>query len=42
MVDSSDPHADPVHSIDVLLGLTPVSGQTKVIFGHGGAAETPD
>ena len=39
MVDFSGAHADPVHLIDVLLGLNPENGQAKVMSGRCGASE---
>ena len=38
MVDSSGVHVDPVHSIDILLGLN----GAKVISGHCGGVGTPN
>ena len=40
LVDSPDVQADAVYSIAILLGLDPVNGQSKVMSGHCGAAET--
>ena len=42
VVDSFDAHADPVHPVDVKLGLYPANGQVKVVSGRYGAAETHD
>ena len=40
--DSSGLHADPVHPIDVLLGLNPANCQAKVMSDGCEAAETPN
>ena len=42
VVDSNGAHTDPVHPIDVLLGLNLANGQAKVMSGHFGATETPN
>ena len=34
-------HADPLYSIDVLLGLNPANGKAKVMSARCGVAEIP-
>ena len=42
VVDSSSENANPVHPIDVLLGLNPANGQAKVISCRCDDEETPN
>ena len=40
VVDSSSAHTDPLHPIDVRMGLNVVNRHVKVVSGRFGAVET--